>query len=271
MTIEDNKKLVRRFLEGTWDYDKLQILRELLAEDYLFHGPWGEIRGVEAFREKIAREQEAVEGLFVRIEEIVAEGDTVTTRYTSWFTHRGSFLNAMPTGRTITMHGLSLHRVARGRVVETWDSYDRLGLLHDLGSEERLTGHDEEVLRAEIVDALQHGFENYLMNWYADEAEMVPARGEAVRGRLAIRKWVDQFPPITDWTVTDLEIGGACQMAYASGHYAMTINPEGGRKIKDSGRYLEVWRKQPDDSWKVVRSIFHSDIPVRTRAMAAQG
>lgn len=268
MKPEDNKQIIRRYLEGNWDYEKLQTFREVLAPDYLFHGPWGEIRGVEAFRAAIAKEQEALEGLYLKIDEMVAEGDTVAVRHTTWFTHQGTFLNAMGSGRSITMQGMSVHRIVGGKVAETWDSYDRLRLLRDLGSEERLSTHDEEVLRAEILDALQRGFTDYLTHYYADDAEMIPARGEAVRGRPMIRRWIDEFPKITEWGVTDLEVGGAGQLAYACGHYSMTIRASAKRTVHDTGHYMEVWRKQPDDAWKVVRSIFHSNLPVRTRVAA---
>jgi predicted ester cyclase/ketosteroid isomerase-like protein len=268
MPVESNKAVVERFMKGPWNYERLLSFENVLADDFVFRGPWGELHGVSAFRQVIAKELEVLADKFVQIEEMVAEGDTVAARYTSWFVHHGAFLGAMPTGRTITMHGVAIHRVVDGKIVETWDAHDRLRLLRDLGSEERLADHDEAAIRGLIAKGLEAGFKNYVTSCYTDDCEMVPARGVPVRGRGEIARWVDEFPPISEWKVSELEIGGACEVAYASGRYTMMIASKPGRRVRDSGTYVEVWRRQPDNGWKIVRSMFHSNIPVATRSSA---
>jgi steroid delta-isomerase-like uncharacterized protein len=72
--------------------------------------------------------------LSVSVEEQVAEGGTVATRYTMRGTHRGAFQGIAPTGRTVALGGVSMHRVADGRIVEDWLGMDMMGLLQQLGA-----------------------------------------------------------------------------------------------------------------------------------------
>jgi ketosteroid isomerase-like protein len=61
--------------------------------------------------------------------------------------------------------------------------------------------------------------------------------------------------------VTDIMIGG--DLAVETGTYAMTITPKNGNAVADKGKYIHVWKKSADGSWKVVRYAPNSDIPPR--------
>jgi predicted ester cyclase len=68
------------------------------------------------------------------INDIVAEGDKVVTRWTNRGTHRAEWMGAAPTGRQVTYSGISIDRIASGRVVESWRTSDQLGLLQQIGA-----------------------------------------------------------------------------------------------------------------------------------------
>jgi uncharacterized protein (TIGR02246 family) len=96
---------------------------------------------------------------------------------------------------------------------------------------------------------------------YADDATVMPPNGEAVKGRDAIQKWLSAFPPMSDFRIDAVDIDGRGDLAYTSGTYSVTMTPAGGQPIKDRGKFVEIWAKQADGSWKIKRDIFNSDLP----------
>lgn len=98
--------------------------------------------------------------------------------------------------------------------------------------------------------------------YYTDDAMVLPPNAPAVSGHAAIEAFFKTFPPITTFELRDQEVAGAGDLAYKTGRYAMTMAIPGGPTVADSGKYLEVLRKQSDGSWKTLRDMFSSDIPV---------
>jgi predicted ester cyclase/ketosteroid isomerase-like protein len=270
MPHETTKAIVREFLEGTWDYDKLEARCKWLAPDYVLHGPTGDLIGCRAFREAVAGELENIGNMFVKVEDEIAEGDRVVARTTTWFELHGEFMGAYPTGQTMKLQGLSVHRVADGKIAESWEPYDRRSLLHDLGAAQGLSEDDRNAILGVIADALRNGLrdkQGHGDRYYAESAEVVAANGEAMRGRRSIVAWLERFPPISEWKLTDLEIDGAGEVAYVRGSYTMQLSSRAKLPF-DKGKYLEVWRKQADGTWKVIRHVFSSEIASRSRARA---
>jgi predicted ester cyclase len=64
---------------------------------------------------------------------MIAEGDKVVTRYTARFTHKGAFMGIPPTGKQIVARGVEINRIKDGKIVETWDFMDYLGVMTQLG------------------------------------------------------------------------------------------------------------------------------------------
>jgi ketosteroid isomerase-like protein len=96
---------------------------------------------------------------------------------------------------------------------------------------------------------------------YADDGAVLPPNGIAVQGRQAIQKWLGEFPPISDFKLEPVDVDGRGDIAYARGNYSMTLSPPGVAPIRDHGKWVEVWRKQADGSWKMRWDIFNSDVP----------
>ncbi len=134
MTTEDNKALVRRFYEEI-DKGNLEAMNELVAEDYLDHNPPpfpGLSAGREGLKQAFKIFWEATPG-YHHIEEQIAEGDKVVTRLTSYGKHEGDLPGAPRTGNDLKMTSITIHRVAKGKLVEKWAEKDVMGFLIQIG------------------------------------------------------------------------------------------------------------------------------------------
>jgi len=91
------------------------------------------IQGIDAYKQFLSMYLTASPDLHFTIEDQMAEGDKVVTRYTAGGTHLGPFMGIPPTGKQVTATGMSIIRVANGKIVEEWANGDDLGLLQQLG------------------------------------------------------------------------------------------------------------------------------------------
>ena len=133
---EANKALVRRefeemFIEG----GNLEAAVEIYSPDYVGHEPvFGDSHGVEGAREFAATYRDAFPDLEVTIEDQIAEGDKVVSRFRSRGTHDGDTEDLGPaTGNRVEVTGVTIERLAGGKVVEDWTNFDALGLMQQIG------------------------------------------------------------------------------------------------------------------------------------------
>ncbi len=141
MSTEDNKAIIRRQYEEAIGKQNLDLLDELIGPDYVSHDPTlpEPIRGVEGLKEYARGYFTAFPDLQFTIEEQIAEGDTVVTRWTASGTHEGELFGIAPTGKRTTTTGVSIERLANGKIVESHDEWDALGLMQQLGVVPALT------------------------------------------------------------------------------------------------------------------------------------
>ncbi len=120
-TAEENKVLVRRFLEAQANADP-DALEELLAPDFVDHSLQPDQEpGREGFIRSVAEEPAIFSNLRATIDDIVAEGDKVVTRFTWRRVHdRGEFLGLAPSGMEIKTTAIVINRVSGGKIVEEW-------------------------------------------------------------------------------------------------------------------------------------------------------
>ena len=133
--LEENKALSRRFIEGYVRGDT-EIVEKLLAPDFVLHDPsskTGEVRA-EDMKASIEWIHNAFPDAWVTIEDQVAEGDKVVSRYTVSGTHRGKIMGAAPTGKVVTHTGHQTDRFEGSKIVESWTNWDALGLLQEIGA-----------------------------------------------------------------------------------------------------------------------------------------
>src|ERR1044072_902344 len=134
MSAEENKLLVRRFYEQI-DKGNLDVIDELMAEDYLDHNPPpfpGLATGREGVKQAFKIFWEATPG-YHRIEDQVAEGDKVVTRMISYGKHEGDLPGAPRTGNDLLMTSITIHRIANGKLAEKWAEKDLIRLLQQIG------------------------------------------------------------------------------------------------------------------------------------------
>jgi uncharacterized protein (TIGR02246 family) len=97
---------------------------------------------------------------------------------------------------------------------------------------------------------------------FLDDAVVNPPNEPAVKGRAAIRAWLEKFPPITEFKLNNEKVEGREDLAYVLGTYTMTITPPGAPgPVKDSGKFVTVVRRQRDGSWLGAVDMFSSDLP----------
>jgi predicted ester cyclase len=106
-----------------------------VANDHVWHGPGGkEARGLKALKELAAGYLRAFPDLRMSIEDQIAEGDRVVTRWTAQGTHKGSLEGIAPTGKAVKVTGIVVDRFAGGKWVEEWESFDELGMMQQIGA-----------------------------------------------------------------------------------------------------------------------------------------
>jgi predicted ester cyclase len=134
---EENKAKMRRLLDEGFSQGNVDVVDEVLDPDFVCYDPnseTGEIRGSETIKGEIDYFRNAVPDLTYTIEDQIADGDKVVTRYTVSGTHEGEFFGVAPTGERIMMSGMSIDRFEGGKMVEEWPEYDLLGVMRQLGA-----------------------------------------------------------------------------------------------------------------------------------------
>jgi steroid delta-isomerase-like uncharacterized protein len=130
---EENKRIARKVFEDVLTERNLAVVDEFVATDYVGHTPLLELHGPEGAKQFDAMLHQAFPDLEITVEDQIAEGDKVATRWTARGTHEGEFQNIPPTGRRVEFSGIAIFRIADGEFVEGWNIPDLLGLLRQLG------------------------------------------------------------------------------------------------------------------------------------------
>ena len=135
MSSEQNKKIVRRAFEEPWK-GNLAVVDELVASDYIGNDPASPepLRGPEGVKEFISTYREAFPDARIMVEQQLAEGDLVATRWSGLGTHEGELMGIEPTGREVTVSGLTISRLEGGRIVEEFQNWDTFGMMQQLGA-----------------------------------------------------------------------------------------------------------------------------------------
>lgn len=129
----------------------------------------------------------------------------------------------------------------------------------DRSAIEKMTADAELHFNAQPAD-----FKAHALGHYAADAVLLPPNMEAVRGADSIGAWMAAYPAISNTKFAIVELDGSGGVAYVHGTYEMDVTSPGATvAMHDKGKYLEVFKKQPDGSWRSVRGIFNSDLPVR--------
>lgn len=132
-SLKNNKAIVRRFVEEIWENGDVEAMVDLFTPDSILHDPTGDVRGPDAFKAYNEQYLAAFPDLRYNIEDMVAEGDKVVFRARMKGTHGGEFMSVEPTGRSFDAEGIIIARIEDGKIAERWASYDRLGMMEQIG------------------------------------------------------------------------------------------------------------------------------------------
>jgi predicted ester cyclase len=121
---EENKALVRREQQELWNHTgDLDAAEELFAAEE-----------AEAARQEAANFREGFPDVANTIEDLIAEGDKVVARWRSRATHQGEYMGIPPTGKEVEFTGISFYRIEGGKIAQSWNIEDKLGLMRQIGA-----------------------------------------------------------------------------------------------------------------------------------------
>jgi steroid delta-isomerase-like uncharacterized protein len=125
--------LVRRWFQEVWNDRRTATIDELMHPDGVCHADQGELRGPAAFREQqFGPFVAAFPDLRVDVEEVLADGDQAVVRWTARGTHLGAELGFAPTGKPVTMAGMTWIKTRNGKFAEGWQSSNMFDVIRGL-------------------------------------------------------------------------------------------------------------------------------------------
>ena len=134
MTVQENKALVRRFIDEVFLAGRPESVDELVADDFTAH-TWGaNANGRDGLKAAIERVSTGLADTRMTIEDLIAEGDRVAVRLTSEARQVGEFMGLPPSGKTYRIGEIHIFRIADGKVAEHWHEADFLGMMRQLGA-----------------------------------------------------------------------------------------------------------------------------------------
>jgi steroid delta-isomerase-like uncharacterized protein len=134
MSIEENKALVRRFIDEIFMNGSQDAVDDLLTDDFTPH-TWGSTGpGKESLKQAIKRVSAGLSDASMTIEDMIAEGDRVAVRLTSHAVQTGPFMNLPPSGKAYTIGEIHIFRIRDGKVAEHWHQADFMGMMRQLGA-----------------------------------------------------------------------------------------------------------------------------------------
>jgi steroid delta-isomerase-like uncharacterized protein len=136
MSIEQNKKIVHRYVEEVSNRRNVDAIGELISDNYIHHyddGTTSKVRGPDYVKESVSSVGSAYPDAHFTIEDMIAEGDKVVYRWTATGTHQGEDMGIAATGKRVTLTGITILRIEDGKIAERWASEDTLGMMRQLG------------------------------------------------------------------------------------------------------------------------------------------
>ncbi len=136
MSTEDNKTVVRRLIEEFWNQGNLSVADELYSTDAVHRDPVTPDlgRGPESIKQLRTLYGTSFPDQQFTVDDLVAEGDKVVLRWTVRGTHQGELMGVAPTGKQVTVTGITIYRLADDKIAEEIANWDTYGLMQQLGA-----------------------------------------------------------------------------------------------------------------------------------------
>jgi steroid delta-isomerase-like uncharacterized protein len=134
MPESENKAVVQRFIDEVLNQGKLETADEIVAEDFVELDPLpGQRQGRGGLKEIVALLRTAYPDMHWSVDETIAAGEKVVTRFTWTGTHKGDFLGIPATGRPVSVKGVVIDRIVGGKMTDSRILMDNLGMMQQLG------------------------------------------------------------------------------------------------------------------------------------------
>ena len=135
-SVDGNKETVRRFFKEVLNGKNMESANQLVDPGFVDHAapphPGTDLEFLHAFWPHVWRV--AFPDWQINVEDMVAEADRVTVRYTAGGTHKGEFMGMPASGKTIHVTGMNMFRLTNGKIAEEWANLDMLALMQQLGA-----------------------------------------------------------------------------------------------------------------------------------------
>jgi len=130
-----NAELSRRIFEDVWNRKNLSAVDDLISADYVHHDPSSPAvpSGVDGYKQFVNSYMNAFPDAHFTIDDAFTDGENEVTRWTVTGTHEGELAGIPRTGRRFSVTGISIGRVVNGKITESWNSWDALGMMQQLG------------------------------------------------------------------------------------------------------------------------------------------
>ena len=134
---EQTKQTVRKVFEDVWNKGDTSVAAQLYADSYVAHiaNLSSTIAGVDEFIQFVALFRALSPDLCFTIDDQISQEDKVATRWTVRIQNKGDFAGNGVAGEEIVVTGMSMHRLADGRLVESWDNWDAMTAFQSLGQD----------------------------------------------------------------------------------------------------------------------------------------
>jgi steroid delta-isomerase-like uncharacterized protein len=129
----ENRRLAVRYFDEILSQGRIDVADELLSAEVRFRNPPVTLTSRDDFKQLVRALRAAFPDLKFKLEDTIAEGDRVATRWTMTGTHLGELPGRAPTGKTMTVSGMDIFHIAGGRIQEIWVNMDSLGQAQQLG------------------------------------------------------------------------------------------------------------------------------------------
>jgi len=141
---QSKEKLISRIADDAWNCGELAAIDDVMSPDGRYHGPHmpNGLGDRETWKRAISMYRSAFPDTCVTYEELIASGDTIIGRWTATGTHTGELPGVPPTGKPISISGITIYRFRGDKVVEAWEQLDMLGMWLQLGVV-TLPGHEQ--------------------------------------------------------------------------------------------------------------------------------
>jgi steroid delta-isomerase-like uncharacterized protein len=129
---ELEQNIARQWFEEVWNKGRREAIAEFLSPDALLHEGGADVVGPEGFYPFFDRFNAALSEIRVDVQDSIADGDKVCLRWSFTAKHTGEGLGIAATGVPIHITGITIIRIAGGKMVEGWQNWDMLGLMEQI-------------------------------------------------------------------------------------------------------------------------------------------